>query len=137
LLTALLLLQASLFQTWVDNATRDLAIPSITIVESASLSTYAAVNDSTLFVHPLLFDRNPPNDVLRHLAYHEVCHVYLRHYGQVETRKRQHQDEANNCAMTMFFYGKRQNRYYRKWNRWVWEHPFDWNAVRAHPTRRE
>lgn len=128
MLSALLLLQMSLFQSWVDNATSELAIPKITVIESTRLSNFAAADDKTIFVHPLLITRNPPNDVLRHLAYHEVCHVYLRHYGRVQTRPRQHQSEANECAMTMFFYraGKRHrtDHYFRKWNRWVWENPF-------------
>lgn len=121
---ALLLLQMSLFQTWVDMATRELGIKPITVIESSRLSGYAAANDSTIFIHPLLITRGAPSLVLRHLAYHEVCHVYLKHYGRNLT-KRQGQDEANECAMTQFFYGKkRRDRYFRKWNRWVWENPF-------------
>ena len=118
-----LLLQMSAFQSWVDSATQALGIKQITVIESASLSGYAAANDSTIFIHPLLVTKKPPNRVLRHLAYHEVCHVYLKHYGKKLSVSRG-QTEANECAMTQFFYGKRQDRYFHKWNRWVWENPF-------------
>lgn len=120
----LLLLQMSTFQSWVDSATKELGIKPITVIESASLSGYAAANASTIYIHPLLVTRRPPSTVLRHLAYHEVCHVYLKHYGNAGLSRSRGQSEANECAMTMFFYGKRKDRYYRKWNRWVWENPF-------------
>lgn len=124
MMIALLLLQMATLQSWVDSATKELGIKAITVVESSSLSGYAAANDSTIYIHPLLVTRRPPSTVLRHLAYHEVCHVYLKHYGNAGVSFRRGQSEANECAMTQFFYGKRKDYYFKKWNRWIYKHPF-------------
>lgn len=123
MLIAMLLLQMTSFQAWVDHATLRLGIKSITVVESTKLSGYAAASDSIIYIHPLLVTREPPSRVLQHLAYHEVCHVYLKHYGRGFSVSRT-QNEANECAMTMFFYGKRKDTYFKRWNRWIYEHPF-------------
>ena len=122
----------SLLQTWVDRATDNLGMKRLTVVESTRIGAYAATDGELVYVHPLFIERKPPQDVIRHIAYHEVCHVYLGHVRRdrewvpVSDRARavrQDQLDADECARTKFFRGTRRTRHSRAWRDWNWKNP--------------
>jgi len=148
MLTALLLLQMSVFQGWVDDAADRLGLPPQTIVEDPEMGSLAGTyGDGIIYVNPLLFAWNPNSKALRHLAYHEVCHVYLRHAEKaaaVRLKSRNllgelqatHQAEADDCAMTYVLNYKRTTKFWKAWMDFTNKHPFDWGNRRRSPTRR-
>lgn len=102
-----LLLQAMTLQDWVDVATKDLAIKPVTVVETARLSSPAATDGSKIYVHPLVRRERFPAGVLQFIAYHEVCHIALKHRGD---NLRQFQKDADRCALAHIYIGAKRKR---------------------------
>ncbi len=136
----LLLAQMATFQFYVDQATERLGLPPVTVVESAKIPAAAGTDGTRIYIQPIIWTWKPSRNALRHLAYHEVCHIYLRHpqkaavvdeLAVLTAQTRRQQAEANECA---FMYVDRRKNYTRKyWKAWMDftnDHPFDWDASR-------
>jgi hypothetical protein len=120
--------ERSTFQAWVDEATNDLAVSSMTVMETSKLQVYAATDGTRIYVHPLFFQRRAPSRIMQFIAYHEVCHRAL---GHLEARKvnafanlvaweRETQFAADQCAINLIRNGQRKQF---EWLRWNMAHP--------------
>lgn len=119
-----LLAQMSLLQTWIDKATDQLIVPPMVVTVAPSwkhpvldFSPYMWVEPPRVYVSPLMPD-DVPDDVAAYLAFHEVCHVALRHQPTWDPILiRQQQYEADLCALDHLTYASRRHRAWRNWVR--------------------
>lgn len=104
LLLSALLLQAApawnsheaLFQKMVDRVSRELNIAPVTVVKATGPWGGAATM-KRIYVNPLVLNRDFPASGLEWLAYHEVCHIALKH--PLEEDKAGHEYEAHLCVL--------------------------------------
>ena len=105
------------FQSLVDEAAIELNIPSPTVVEGvmsdpAPGAAYYPTNN--IWIHPLVFINRAPWEAQRWMAYHEVCHIALRHDGGDKGRT-DREIAANMCVLDHLMYANQKAQVFSKW----------------------